>query len=90
MTGKIVNLFYSVLQCTGMVHLPPSCNLTNSLRAVLYLGLTLLCLLVSSYTVEKYLAGEIIETTSYKEQTAVLFPSITFCRKFLFNSVSSN
>ncbi len=72
-----------------MVHLPPSCNLTNSLRAVLYLGLTVVCLLVSSYTVEKYLAGEIIETTSYKEQPAVLFPSITFCRKFLFNSVSS-
>ena len=57
------------------------------LRVILYLVLTCLCLYFSTYTLAKYMAGETIILSSGDEEETVLFPSITFCRKFIFDEV---
>ncbi len=70
-----------------MVHLGPYCNILNCLRILLYTGLTVLCLYCSSHTLAKYLAAETIILTGAEDQPAILFPSITFCRKNVFDDV---
>ena len=71
-----------------MVHQPAHCNLLTSLQVILYLVLTCLCLYFSTYTIAKYMAGETIILSSGDKEETVLFPSITFCRKFIFDEVA--
>jgi hypothetical protein len=68
-----------------MVH--THCDLLSILRAALYVSLTVLSLYFSTYTVAKYMEGEVIILSSGDEQETFLFPSITFCRKFIFDEV---
>jgi hypothetical protein len=68
-----------------MVH--THCQLLPILRAALYLSLTLICVYFSTYTLSKYMEGEVIILSSGEEQDTFLFPSITFCRKFIFDEV---
>jgi hypothetical protein len=70
-----------------MVNFAPHCSILNGLRILLYLGLTVLCLYFGSHTVSKYLAAETILLTGSEDPPSILFPSISFCRKYIFDEV---
>ena len=71
-----------------MENLAGYCNILTTLRGIIYLVLTCLCLYFSTYTLAKYMDGETITISTWAEQDSVLFPSITFCRVFAFDEVS--
>jgi hypothetical protein len=63
------------------------CDLLRILRAALYVSLAILSIYFSTYTVAKYMEGEVIILSSDDEQETILFPSITFCRNYIFDEV---
>jgi hypothetical protein len=63
------------------------CDLWLILRAALYVSLAVLSLYFSTYSVAKYMEGEVIILSSGDEQETFTFPSITFCRNYIFDQV---
>jgi hypothetical protein len=63
------------------------CDLLLILRVALYVSLAILSIYFSSYTVTKYMEGQVIILSMDDEQETILFPSITFCRNLIFDEV---